>query len=432
MRALALPAFVSAALLWSLETAPAQEDAPQARVARLVPLLGSRSFEERKLASDELERLGEAAREQLEKEAQSENPEVRSRARDLLTRLKIAALWEPSRCSLQCQGERAEKVLAQLAQQSGNRLMMGDHYASFQDGPITLSAQRAPFWAVLDEVCRQTGNRVRAHYDQRKPGFVVVSGAPGKFPLAYAGPVRAKITGARRVFTEEMDHETRESEIAHSFQLNLQLTWEDRFRLVAFRTQAEVVDAITNTHVEVAPIGSGSGEWDTAIDTTRQVTMSLSLQPPPTSAKQFDVLRLKWGLIAVGDMASLDVTDIHAKGPHVQDDLQLSLPELEELGNGRFKMTLLVNRDLVVPEPRSVLFHENDFDLLDTEGRPLLKIINGTPRMTEEGLRIQVTFTQESTSTEPKTLRFTYPRIRSQRNLEITFRDVPLPAARPE
>jgi hypothetical protein len=429
MRGLAGLAFLAAA--FNAFIAAGQEDAPQARVARLIPLLGSRSYEERKLAGEELERLGEAAREQLEKEAQSENPEIRSRARDLLTRLKIAALWQPSRFSAKCEAESAEKLLTRLATRTGNRLTAGDHYASFQEGPVTLDCQDSPFWAVLDEVCRQTGNRVRPHYDQRKPGFVVASGSPGKFPLAYAGPVRAKITGARRVFTEELDHETGGSEVSHSFQLNLQVTWEDRFRLVAFRTQAEVVDAITDTQVEVSPTGSGCGEWDAATETTRQVSMSLSLQPPPTSAKQFDVLRLKWGMIAVGDMATLHVTDLKAKEPHRQDDVRLGLLDFEQAGHARYKLTLMINRDLTIPEPRSVLFHENDFDLLDTQGRPLLKIINGW-RMTEEGLRVQVTFTQESTTTEPSSLRFSYPRIRSERNLEIIFRDVPLPTGRPD
>jgi hypothetical protein len=94
-------------------------------------------------------------------------------------------------------------------------------------------------------------------------------------------------------------------------------------------------------------------------------------------------------------------------------------------------MTLLVNRDLVLSEPRSVAFHENEFDLYDTGDQPLRKLVNGW-RVTEEGLRIQVTFTGETSSAEPKVLRFTYPRIRSQRDLEIIFHDVPLPTAKPE
>ena len=59
---------------------------------------------------------------------------------------------------------------------------------------------------------------------------------------------------------------------------------------------------------------------------------------------------------------------------------------------------------LVLPEPRSVAFHENEFDLYDTQDQAFRKLVNGW-RVTEEGLRIQVTFTAESSSAEPKVLR---------------------------
>ena len=422
---------MAACLASVLAAAATAQDSPQARVARLIPLLGSHSYAERRLATDELERLGPLAREQLQKEAEAADPEVRRRAQELLGKLHVAELWEPGRVTLQCEGQSAEKVLAQLAQQSGNQVVAGDHYATFHDAPITLAATRAPFWCVLDDLCRQSGNHVRPHYDHRRAGFVAVAGPFGKFPLAYAGPIRGRVTGARRVFSEELDHETGNSEVAHNFQLTLQFTWEDRFRLVALRSQAELVECVTDTHAKVAATGSGGGDWETAQENSRQVSMALSLQPPPIAAKRLDLLRVRWGLIAVGDMATLEAADLNATQPFRQDDVRLSVEEFEKLAGGRYRMTLLVNRDLVLPEPRSVAFHENDFDLYDTQDQAFRKLVNGW-RVTEEGLRIQVTFTAESSAAEPKVLRFTYPRIRSQRDLEILFHDVPLPKAKPE
>jgi hypothetical protein len=424
-------------MIWGLAAAAAaQDDAPQARVARLIPLLGSDSYAERRLATEELEKMGAAAREQLKAEENSTNPEVRRRARDLLAKLRLADLWEPSRVTIQAERESAAKVLARLAEQSGNRVAASDHYASCHDVPVTISATSAPFWSVLDDLCRQSGNLVRAHYDHRRPGFVVVAGSPGKFPLAYAGPVRGRVTGARRVFTEELDHETGKTDVTHNFQINLQFTWEDRFRLVAYRSHVELADAITDTGRRVPATGSGGGDWEAASESTRQVTMPLALQPPPIAAQKLDVLRVRWGMIAVGDMATLEVTDFTTGKSHTQDDLRLTVQEFEKLAAARYRLTLVVNRDLALPEPRSVAFHENEFDLHDVQGQPLRKMINGW-RLTDEGLRIQATFTQEAAEganagSPPKVLRFSYPRIRSQRDLEIIFRDVPLPTAQPE
>src|SRR5690606_4691770 len=98
---------------------------------------------------------------------------------------------------------------------------------------------------------------------------------------------------ARRVFSEELDYEDHSSEVAHSFQLNLQMTWEDRFRLVAYRSQPELVTAITNTGVELSatqPAGSG---WNVAGAGTRQLTMNLRLHPPSTEAIRLDRMVLR-------------------------------------------------------------------------------------------------------------------------------------------
>ncbi len=408
----------------------AEDESPQARVARLIPLLGSPSYAERRLATDELARLGAEAREQLQKQADSADPEIRRRARELLDKLRVGDLWQPGRVTVNCERAPAKSIVAELARQSGNRLASEDVHNAIHDAPVTLSAADAPFWPLLDDLCRQSGNYVRPPFDHRRPGFVVVAGRFGQFPMAYAGPIRGRVSGARRLFTEEMDHEKGTSETTHSFQLTLQFTWEDRFRLAAFRSQAELVDAITDTGQRIMPHGSPRVEWDAAAENTRLVSMSLPLRPPPTSAKRLDVLRVRWGLLAVGDMAELELRDLAAGRSTVQDDLRLTLEEFEKIGL-RYRVTLLVNRDLALPEPRAVAFHENELELCDAQDRPLRKTLGGW-RLTDEGLRIQATFTPETDDSRPAVLRFSYPRLRSQRYLHILFRDVPLPTARPE
>ncbi len=412
-------------LLWS------QEEAPAARVARLVRRLGSESYVERSQASQALRELGPASRRQLEQAVLSTDPEVRLRALELLRELKTADIWAPSLCNLKLQDKAASKALAALSQQTGNCLLVGDHYGAFRDGPVTLDCRNTPFWEALDSICRQTESHVRPHYDQRKPGLVVVSGAMGKTPLAWSGPVRGKIVGARRVFIEELDYESLESELTHTFQFNLQMLWEDRLRLVAYRPQLELAEAVTDTGVKLTSPQAPTSEWKTATSTTRQVAMSLRLQPPPIDARRLKSLRLTWGLIAVGDLATLDITDWKPGQTHTQDDVRLTVLKAERTDESRYEMVFVFSRDLALPEPRDVLYQENTIELLDGKGAAWRKLVHDW-RLTDDGLKVSATFTPESENTEPKTLRFTYPRLRSQHDLEIEFRDVPLPVGRPE
>src|SRR6266480_104913 len=100
MRLAGRATMMTAWLVGVLAAAATAQDSPQARVARLIPLLGSHSYAERRLATDELERLGPLAREQLQKEAEATDPEVRRRAQELLGKLHVAELWEPGRVTV--------------------------------------------------------------------------------------------------------------------------------------------------------------------------------------------------------------------------------------------------------------------------------------------------------------------------------------------
>lgn len=424
-------AVVLSATLATIPTLQAQEPEGEVRIARLIRDLGSDNYDQRQRASLALASLGSQTRKQLEAAVRSEDPEVRLRALDLLKQIKVRDLWSPSVVTYRCEAEQASKVVARLAEISGNRLLVGDQYGTFQDAPITLDYPDGPFWEVLDDLCRQSRNHVRSHYDTRNPGLVVVSGTPGQYPTAYAGPVRARITSARRVFIEELDYDELKSEKTHTFQLNLQMMWEDRFRLVSYRSQPELVEAVTDTGAQLSatqPAGSG---WNVASQGTHQLSTELRLHPPTTTARTLRTLKLKWGLVAVGDMATIAIEDLASTQPHRQDDVELIVESVQESPGARYEISLVANRDLVVPEPQEVLFQENDVQLIDAEGRPFRKQ-GQTNSLTDRGVRLRISYTGETSESKPSRLQFTYPRIRDRHDLEITFRDVPLPVARPE
>lgn len=425
-----------AAILSSLIGGFARSQEPAAaetklRIARLIERLGSASYEERSDASDDLGQLGFESRKQLEEATESTDPEIRLRAKDLLLRLKVRELWSAS--PVKCEGEKiaAAQVLSKLSEETGNHVLVGDQYGTFHDQEVKLNYPQGEFWQVLDDLCQQSGNRVRPHYDSRSPGLVVVQGSPGKYPTAYSGPLRTQITGARRAFTEELDYDDMGSELTHTFQLNLQMMWEDRFKLVAYRAQPDLADAVTDTGVHLSATQSSGSGWNVASAGTRQLTMSLRLHPPSTKAKSLDTLKLKWGLIAVGDVTQLDVTDLESKEPHYQDDVEVVVESVVPGQNSRYEVTMIVTRELVLPEPQEVLFQENDVELFDAEGHAFRKQ-GQTNSLCEHGAKMKISFAGETAQSTPKVLRFTYPRIRAQKDVEILFRNVPLPVGKPE
>ena len=405
------------------------EDAP--RVARLVKTLGADEFTARRAADQELLKLGPEGRRQLEEAAASTDPEIRLRALNLLERIAVVRLWEPTNVTIKATDDKVSSVLTACAQQTGNHVFVGDPYGEFTNLPVSVDFREKQYWPALDELARLTGNHVRVHYDSRMPGVVVAAGASGKYPTAYAGPVRAQITSARRVFIEELDYEQFNSEITHTFQLNLQMMWEDRFRLVAYGAQPEVIEAKTDTGVTINGPQPSAGGWNVASTSTRQVTASLRLNPPPAAATKLSMLRLKWGLVALGDMAIADLADPKPNAELHHEGLTLKVVSCDRQPTGRVELTLLVSRDIAVPDPPEILFQENVIELLDPQGRPL-RPQSQSHTLTDRGVEFRLAFLGDSASAVPAKLRFAYPKLRSRRDLEIVFRDVPLPVEQPE
>ena len=409
----------------------AQPPEGEIRVARLVKQLASPDFEERDEADAQLARLGVASRDELEKATKSDDPEVRLRAHRLLARLKAAQLWLAGEsCGPQKQ-RLASEVLAELGKSSGNHVLVGEQYGTFVNGLVDLDDKPRSYWETVDLVCRQSGNHTRPHYDTRTPGLVITSGALGKNPVAYSGPVRAQVTSARRVFIEELDFEQLKPDLTHTFQINLHITWEDRFRLLGYFTQPELIEAHTDTGAVVTAAQTSAGSWNVISPGTKQLTTSVRLNPPPIVAASLATLKFKWPLLAVGDMAKLEVDDLTSDRRHEQDDVVLRVTHCTRHATGRYDLNLVICRDLAAPEPQDVLFQENEIELFDQQGRAF-RLQSQSNSLTEQGLELRLSFSGDSADSQAKSLRLSYPRIRVRKNLEITFRNVPLPLSKPE
>ena len=47
-------------------------------------------------------------------------------------------------------------------------------------------------------------------------------------------------------------------------------------------------------------------------------------------------------------------------------------------------------------------------------------------------MQLKIAFIGESADSEPKSLKLHYPRLRARRDVELVFRNVPLPVSKPE
>jgi predicted secreted protein len=433
MRRLATLAAVSLALLHASAPVSAQDGkpAPPQRVARLIRDLGAADFGVRQNADEQLARLGPGIRRELEAALESDDAEVCLRAQRLLDRVKVAELWSASIVHYAGDGEPLSKAFDALASQAGNHVLMGDHYAPATDPRLSLALRPAGYWESVDELCRRTGNHVRPNFDIQSAGLVVASGPPGKYPTAYAGPLRVQITSARRAFSEDLDYENRKSDVTHTFQLNLQLMWEDRLRLVAYTSQPELIEAVPNQGRSLAAAQPANAGWNVATSSTRQVNANLRIVPPPAAAKTLEVLRLKWGLVAVGDMQTANISPVQSQQRHQQDDLLVTIENVEQQSAARCELSLIVARELTLPEPHEILLEENAVALLD-QHRRRYRLLSQTSSLVDRGVQMKLSFAGDSAESAPSVLQVLYPRLRSRREAEIVFHHVPLPLGRPE
>ncbi len=402
---------------------------PQERIARLVKQLGDADYRQRAEATEALEQLGGRAREPLIRVAASSEPEVALRAEALLARLRRNALWGGHAVTLPARGTPVE-LLKVAARQAGAGLSVPAAIRQSNPSPIAVSNREQDFWPAVDGICRTAGLRLSPHGDPRQRGFVLVRQVDLAYPVAYAGPIRAELTTARRSLTELLHYDTRESQIQETFQIAMQLMWEDRLRLAAYQEVPAVTRAVTDTGVELHATGNRSRQWNVVSRRSQQLSTKIQLTPPPTAAEKLTLLELGWNMVALAEMAELVVPSPAPGSRHFQDDLMLSIEEIAVQSGRRVRVAVLLRRDLLPVEPREVQIHECRLSLLDPEGKPLAEQTH-TGSLRKDGIRLVATF-RGGDDDRPFTLKLRYPRMRDRREVRIVFRDVPLPHAQPQ
>jgi hypothetical protein len=287
----------------------------------------------------------------------------------------------------------------------------------FNDRRVSLEYPSGTFWQVLDDACRQSNNRVRCHYDTRETGFLLTAGAASKAPTAYEGPFRAQITRLVRSFSDRLDFGDDGPQRVHAFDLDVQLMWEDRFRLVAFRTNPVVVEATTSTGESLTPVQGVAGNWQACTTSTKQLQSRISLSPPPVAARELDRLTLRWSLMAIGEIRQVVIEDLSQKRKSSRDGVELTIDAVDRRDRDRCEVACIVSRDIALPDPAEITFQEYRLDMQDSQGRAW-RCQSPSFLLTDRGVQIRATFVRDGEEGEPKSIVLHYPGVRSERDLD--------------
>jgi hypothetical protein len=182
-----------AALAAITVAAPVPPPGPR-EAAQLVEKLGSQSFAEREAATKRLDELGVLALGELRAACKSEDPEVASRAKDLVAKIERRISNEraiaPTMVELDAKDIPLDAVLAALSKQAGCEVVLGGLKPDELAGKkVTVATGKVPFWTAVLWVCDAAELQVA-----NVSGFV----APGSMPYL-ARPGKPGAGEARRV-----------------------------------------------------------------------------------------------------------------------------------------------------------------------------------------------------------------------------------------
>src|SRR5262245_4695377 len=139
--------------------APALTDAD--RIADLVKRLGGSAFADREKAANELEAIGTPALDALRKAAQSDEPERKKRAEELVKRIEAKAATArtlAAKCvRLTYSDTPLAEAVADFKAKSGYDIALSDPAGALKDRKVTLDTGDVTFWQAVGKFCDASG-----------------------------------------------------------------------------------------------------------------------------------------------------------------------------------------------------------------------------------------------------------------------------------
>jgi hypothetical protein len=260
-----------------------------AAVRSLIAELDAPQRATRDAAEKRLGELGPAALAHLPEPGTAptaESAERIARVRKALYQQQVEASVRESIVSIDVKEAKLDHVLEEVAKQTGNRLL--DYRRQFGqqagDDKITLKLDKRPFWPAIDELL--AANDLEIYHFSGEDGLAIVSEGdprPRQPPVAYSGAFRVEaeqVTAVRRLNSDESD-----------LQIDLSAAWEPRLKPMFLTASMKKISAaddagaamvISNPdlNVEIPPQGKSC-----------RVEVALNFVAPPRGVKTIALLR---------------------------------------------------------------------------------------------------------------------------------------------
>ena len=391
---------------------------------KLVAQLGDPDFTVREGAHRKLSMLGVEARPALEKAAESKDVEQRLRCETLLRELRRNELWVAPSLTFEPGEREVKKAFEELAKASGNPFNWPRSSTAF-NGSVAFAAKPTIYWETLDDLCRQSNTAVQFYDDPQGLGATLVRANAGLYPTAIHGPMRFRLQSIRRMMQREIHFGDAEPEIQDSWSIGLQMNWEQRAALCRYRGRPTIVELRTDAGEDLKPLRPERMKdvMMPIIRRQREVSFSLSHQPPTLPATKFAVMRFAIDLTLAGDFISLELPLANPGRAIETDGYRLTIDQVRKDGPAT---TMFVR----VSRAESLDVANNTTELVDER----MTLVSGGKTIEYNvlqavGGRLQVRYTMvtpQPLAVDAKVV-FRAPRLRSTRKVEFAFKDVPLP-----
>ena len=261
-------------------------------VRRLIYQLDSDRLSQRQSAEEALLKLGPAALDLLPQPTDRHSAEVLqrvARVRQKLQHLVARAAGEPSLITLRGDAMPLSKVLAALAEQSGNKIVdfRGEFGQQVTDPPLKFDFDKTPFWEALDQVLDRAELRLYGFGEEKAINFVAGAGPrrPRVGSACYAGPLRIEPIRmlARREFQQAE---------GDSLQLTLSVDWEPRLNPLNLSQKTSEIRAVDGQDRPLAVEDVGP-VLNVPTGGATSVQLKLPFQLPPRDVKRIASLKGK-------------------------------------------------------------------------------------------------------------------------------------------
>jgi hypothetical protein len=224
---------------------PAQANAQELSVRRLMRQLDSPRLAERQAAEDELTKMGPAALELLPEPTEQMSAEVRQRLdriRQNLQQQLTEAFAQPTHVTLLGESLPVSQVLAEIQKQTGNVILLGDPdqpLPAEREPKVNVKFDQTPFWQALDDVLGQARLKVYPYAEGNglQLTFRPENEKPRSSLVSYMGAFRFEVVSAlaKRVFR---------AADGGALDLTLEAGWEPRLAPITLDQPIGAIEAV--------------------------------------------------------------------------------------------------------------------------------------------------------------------------------------------